>query len=630
MIDTSVESLFSEITAGEQLRDKRFCEAAKIVKQYHTLTYDGSAALDVPENHAFEYISLIVPQMIFENPVMFICNEDYDEFSDNGESRQLEKATNRVLYLRRMREKGIQAAIDQCFCWSVGRVDQQPVPGATPGEVNKDGSFDLPMMPDYQRISQNHFCMDPLAITKAQARWTSFDVVRDKKDLLDEATRFPNRGWDAAAIEKITPSVDTKLRPMQKDLRGIDRKELWFKEIWIPEEELDDSLGPQDGFHGTIRTICLTGQGGMVEIRKARPYYGPPSGPAVIFGTHLVPDELWPLSALYPVQTQVKDLNAHGLHVRDAAARHKRVGLGDALSAKDSQAIKDAKNGEFLLVAGLDKQKVLEIELGGITEAMMVYRNFARDLLDRTSGMTDAMRGNVTGDATASENIIADNAGNVRTSFVKRQFQSAMREVGEKFAWFCDHDERTEVPHANGDTYHGGHGEALANRLRKKYPGIQIPDDWGQQQRIPFESRDIRIEPGSMERVDQGQQQRNAMQAYTLALQAVPVMAQFPDALDYRGLFEDIGRAFNSPHLAKRVRPQAANENAIAMAQLEAGDGAAQPGAAPKTAPGEGGRGIGAASPERKGDLLKMQRRIGKSQSAPQVRPKVGQARMVK
>lgn len=623
----------SESAAGEQLRDKRFVEAAKIIKQYHSTTYEGLAELGDPENHAFEYISLIVPQMIFENPVVFICDEDYDEQSDDGESRALEKATNRVLYLRRMREKGIQAAIDQCFCWSVGRIDQQPVPGSTPGEVNKDGSFDLPMMPDFQRVSQIHFAVDALAVTMKQARWMSFDCVRDKQDLLSEAANFPNRGWNVEAIKLITPSVDTKLRPQQKDLRTVDRKEMWFKEFWIPEEELDESPGPQHGFHGTIRTLCLTGRGGMTEIRKARPYYGPPSGPAVVFGTHMVPDELWPLSALYPVQTQVHDLNAHGKHVRTAAARHKRIGLGDALSAKDSQSIKDASDGDFLLISGLDKQKVLEIEMGGISEAMMVYRNFARDLLDRTSGMTDAMRGNVTGDATASENIIADNAGNVRTAFVKRQFQSAMREVGEKFAWFLDHDERTEVRHANGDIYMGGHGSALADKLRKKFPGIQIPDDWGTRQQVPFESRDIRIEPGSMERVDQGQQQRNAMQAFTLALQAVPLMAQFPDALDYAGLFEDIGRAFNSPHLAKRIHAQAANANAIDMAQLAAGDGAA-PGDAP-TAPGQGGRPIGiapsqAASPERKGDLLKMQRRIVKSENAPQVRPKVGQAKMVK
>lgn len=629
MFDTSIESLFAETTAGEQLRDKRFCEAAKIIKQYHSPTYDGDGTLGDPENHAFEYISLTVAQMIFENPVVYVCDEDYDESSDGGETRALERAINRVVYLRRMRDKGIQAAIDQCICWGVGRVDQQPIQGATPGEVNKDGSFDLPMMPDYQRISQNHFSVDPLAITMKQARWMSFDMVRDKQDLLDEAKRFPDRGWKPEAIAIITPSVDTRLRPNQKKFGGIDRKEMWFKEVWIPEEELDESPGPQDGFHGTIRTICLTGQGGMSEIRRPRPYYGPPSGPAVVFGTHVVPDEVWPLSALYPVQTQVRDLNAHGRHVREAAAKNKRIGLGDALNAKDSQAIKDAADGDFLLVSGLDKQKIVEIEMGGITEAMMVYRNFARDLLDRTTGMSDAARGNVTGDATASENIIADNANGARTSVVKRQFQSGMREVVEKFGWFCDHDERTEITHSNGDVYLGGNGEALAKKLRKRFPGVEISDNWGQTQRVSFESRDIRIEPGSMERVDQGQMQRNATQAYQLIVGAVPVMAQFPDAVDWKGLFSDVGKAFNNPHMAQRVNAKAANANAVDMVQLGAGDAQAQPGQGgptltPPSSPAQ------AAGPARKGDSLKMQRRIVKAESAPQVRAKMGSARMAK
>lgn len=629
MLDTSAKNMASELLAGEDLRDKRLGEAAKIVQQYHTTTYDGSAALDVPENHAFEYISLIVPQMIFENPAWVIGEAEMDP-----ELGSLQKAMNHWSRLANLRDVGIELAIDQCVCWGVGRIDQQPQPGWVPGQVNRNSSLDVPMMPMLRRIPQNRHIMDPLALRPSLARWHAQLVIRDKQDLLDEAERFPKKGWNKKNIAKMPTGTDLrKARPNREGMHTIDRGEVCFYEVWIPEEELDESLGPQMGMHGTIRTIaCGRGDDEYAELRKPRPYYGPPGGPFVLFGTHMVPNEPWPMSSLYPIQTQVKDLNNHGVAMRDAAAKHKKLALGDALQERDAKAINNAKNGQFLLVKGLDKQKVIELGLGGIDEVMLVYRNFARDLLDRASGITDAMRGNVTGDATATENAIAESASGTRVGMVKRQYQAGMRECGDRGGWFIWNDPRTLIPTGIGQVIRGGSPSDHAELIRRQFPGIEIPDDFLNQPRIPYEAIDKQLEPMSMERLDLATQQRNALQAFQLVTQAIPVMAQFPDATDWKARFEQLGKAFNDPNLARSVFPDKAMENMLALAQL----GMAQPGMQGMSAPQQGG---GAPPPppgagRKEGQAMpgankesSMQRRVNNAGAKPKARSGTGKAR---
>jgi hypothetical protein len=624
MLDTSSKNMASELLAGEELRDKRLSESRKIVAQYHTCTYEGSPALDVPENHAFEYISLIVPQLIFENPGFLIRQEDMGP---------LEAAMNRWSKLQNLREVGIDLAVDQCFSWGVARIDQQVQAGWIPGQVNRNGSQDLPRIPVVRRVPQHRFNQDPLCLKESQARWKSQLVVRDQGDLLSEAERFPDRGWNKAAIKQMTTGTELrKARPNREGVRSVDRKEVCFYEVWIPEEELDESLGPQFGMHGTIRTIaCGRADDEFAEIRKPRPYYGPAEGPFVLFGTHVVPDEPWPLSAMYPVQTQVRDLNNHGVSIREAAARHKKIGLGDAMNPADSERIKNAKNGDFLLVNGLDKQKVVELSVGGIDEAMLVYRNFARDLLDKASAMSDALRGNVTGDATAYENAVAQGASDVRAAFVKRQYQAGMRAVGRRGGWYLFHDERSRIPLENGDVFQGGSGKDAADAIRKQYPGIEIPDDFVPVPRVPFDHLDIDLEPTAMERQDQATMQRNELQLFQIVAQTIPLMAQFPDATNWRARFERLGRAFNDPGLAKSVFPEAATEDLLAMQALgmeaEAGPQGAGAGGS-QGGQSFSGRHIGQPPKQgQKQDQLRMQRRIERSGSNPKVRPATGTAR---
>jgi hypothetical protein len=622
MLDTSPKNLTQEILAGEELRDKRLASSRAIFHQYVTNTYEGNSALDDPENHAFEYITLIVPQMIFENPVVSITSTP-----PSADAAELEYAQNYWIRKTRVRDVGIQLAIDQCISWGVARIDQRAQPQAVPGWVNANGSMDMPMMPQMVRVPQNRHAMDSICVDPKLARWHSFMVIRDKDSLIREAKDFPKRGWNLKAIEEMATGVDLrKARPNRESFRNVERNELVFYEVWIPEEELDESLGPQHGFHGTIRTIAC-GRGGekYAEIRKPRPYYGPPTGPAVVFGTHVVPDEPWPMSALYPVQTQVKDLNNHSRAIREAAARRKRLVLGDAFSANDAKRINAAKDGEFLLVKGLDKQKVAELGLGGIDEAMAVYRNMARDLLDKNSSLSDALRGAATGDATATENAIASGAADVRMAFVKRQYQAHMRDAMERAAWFLHHDDRTAIQTGAGQLYIGGSVSDAAKRLREMFPGVEIPDDYSGE-RVPFETLDVQIEPASMERFDQAQSQRNAMQFFQLVSNAIPLMAQFPDATDWRAHFDRLGKAFGEPGLSARVFPDQANENFMAVQAL----GATPVSAGQVAQPRPGGRPVGQQPADRGVSSNRLQRRVDKATDKPRARNTIGQARTSK
>ena len=70
MIDVTPEGLRSEIESAETLRDSIITNFSKQTAAYHGPAYhDASPSQEYsPENHYFEYMSLMVPRLIYDNP----------------------------------------------------------------------------------------------------------------------------------------------------------------------------------------------------------------------------------------------------------------------------------------------------------------------------------------------------------------------------------------------------------------------------------------------------------------------------------------------------------------------------------------------------------------------------------
>ena len=556
MLGTSPRELYEEIKAAERLREKHTSSMAAQLENYTGPYYkedSGSGGFSA-ENHYYEFISLVVPRLVFDNPRVRV--ETRRPGTQTVVAQAMKHGLNRWVRDVSLSSLLTDAATDMCFNFGVTLITEQENKGLRPSADAQMPS--TPMWPVATRIPQHRFFIDPAAETMIDARFVGHKWVRDKEDLLKLAREDKDAGWDADSIENMTVTSDEReLGRSEKDLP--DREEVVCYEVWVPEHELDDSMGEKQGFHGTIFTLAVAVDDEDEKaafIRAPRPYYGPRWGPYTMFGIYKVPNAIYPLAPLVAIEGQIEELNRHAESAAESADAYKKLILVDNTDPKFVQRIKDAKDNYVIPVSGLEKSRVVQAEIGGMTQQQLSYLQVARDRLDRNSGITDAQRGNVEGRGTATEVTVAAEASTVRMAFMKRQFSNSVQQLLKTVAWFLYHDDRVVMP---------------LGREAEQDMGIEDPwlvgGDHDPEGNSSFDDLELEIDPYSMERTTEGTHQRRTMDMYRLLLESAPMIPQMP-YLDWNGIFAQLGDALNMPDLGALVDVNMAMQ----MAQIE-GDG---------------------------------------------------------
>ena len=227
---------------------------------------------------------------------------------------------------------------------------------------------------------------------------------------------------------------------------------------------------------------------------------------------------------------------------------YKRLILVDSKSKKLMQDIKSQPDNYVVPVEGLDRDRVIPIELGGITNQQVQYIQMERERLDSNSGVHDAMRGNVTGDATATEVSIAEESGTVRLAYIKQQFQQSVRNMLQSVAWYLYHDERVMFPL-------GAEAGKDLGMAEPYYVGGILPEETGNS----FHDLELEIDAYSMERTSESLRQRRTMEAFQLISNVAQAMPAMP-YVRWGELLDKLGDAMNMPDLSELVDEQAMQE----------------------------------------------------------------------
>ena len=586
MLDTSPQNLYEEIRAAEALRDAHVEGMDAMLEQYVGPYFNDRGAREadsLPENHWHEYLSLVVPRVIFDNPRVRATTRTPEVDQNAFMARALAHALNRWVRDTKARNILRRMAVDMMFRWGVMLTTQEPRQGVNDLE-GRPVSW-----PQWTRIPQRHYFVDPLAMGKSELRYQGHLSVRDKATLVDLAKQDP-KTWNLEVVEGLSEGAGLDKLDRAENDEGLERNEVVARELWIPEYELEKSewkrLGlksaptAEEGFHGAVFTLSVEQSGNGEDadfLRPPRPYYGHESGPYAVFGVYDVPGSLYPLSPLVAVQGLVEQLNDIARGISGSIDRYKRFVAADTEVA---QKMKDIPHDNVMGIAGFDRARAEQYEIGGVTEQMLAGQNIYRDRLERNSGLNDAMRGNVSGEGTATENMIADEAASARMGFIKQVFSDTVSDCLEKAAWYLVMDDRFEIPLPEDEF---GPGAKFAGGLEAR-PGAEVavedPDF--------LQNTEIEIEPYSMERTSEGLQQRRAKTMLDL-LNLVPLMAQFPDGADYDAIISEVGDAVNMPDLGDRFFPEKAAANlqdAQAMLAKAGPSGGAQGGGGGRPVPG--------------------------------------------
>ena len=539
MLKTDATSLFAEIEHAEALRDAHVSAMGEQVDKFTGPHYTGGGGEYVPENHYYEYVSLMVPRLIFDNPRVRVTSRRAGTQKDVAAA--LRHGLNRWCRDSDVRKLLTLIATDCLFNFGVLLITEEI--NQTMSSHEQTEAKSKPMWPTVTRIPQKRFFVDPLATNIQEARFVGHKWVRDKEDLLSEAKNNPDAGWNAQAIELI--SEGTGLDGLDGREDAPDRGEIVAYEIWVPEIAEDSSVGVDEGFHGTIYTLAVGGDTTEDErktemIREPRAYYGPRWGPYVFFGMYPVPDSIYPLSPIIAVEGQVDDLNAHVLAASHSAENYKRLIFTDSSDPRLPQKVKES-DGYVIPVQGLNQQKMVQAEIGGMTQTQMAYIESARDRLDRNSGIQEAQRGNVEGRGTATEVQIAEQAATIRLAFQKQQFQDAVERALRTVAWYLYYDDRIAFPL----------GQEAANDLGMIDPWL-VGGSHDDESGATFDDLELEIEPYSMERTTEGTLQRQAREVLELISNIAPMIPQTP-YVNWAELLTMLGDSMNVPDLDKYI-----------------------------------------------------------------------------
>jgi hypothetical protein len=566
MMKFDLASLVREIESAESFRDTHLVEWKSLIERFHGPSYrESREQMDDPENFILEYIALLLPRIVHDNPTVRV--KSARPVSQSEAAGVLQIGINRWCKMVGVRNTLERIATDMLLAYGVALTVNEPRKGYVTSLTTD------PYLPRVYRISPDRFFVDPAATHLDEARYMGHCWITDRDDLL--ASAESDKTWDTDVIERV--AANTGVSDVRDDTdidRNIpDRKELVVYEVWVPElhdeaAELIDAVTDRAMFNGTIYTV-VKGQAesgkkaNMGMARAPRPYYGPRTGPYTVFGAYTVPDDPYPLSPIMALMPQIDDVNMHLRNMRYSASAYKRLLAVDARNAKMAQDIRDREDLYVVLADNLDPDALRTIEVGGITAQQVQYASMAQDRLDRVSGIHDAMRGNVSGNATATEVQVAESSSGLRISHLKRQFQESVNRCLRSVGWFMFYDEKVVFPVGEDGIAIMGEPEPIFSSLAMV--GV-------------FDDLDIDVEAYSMERVSEGLLQRRSVELLQVIGNISQAVVAAPH-VDWKQVLSVVGNAMNMPNLGDMIDLRAVQQMRAQAQQAAAGaqGGASKP-----------------------------------------------------
>ena len=567
MLRISDENLRSEISSAREWRDKHLRHWRGMKERFAGLGYRSDTSYDYDhdiENIIGQYVSLVLPRVAYDVPRVHVTADDPE---NNKRAQALELGMNQWCKRSAIRPVLQQLATDMCMTWGVGLVTPEPVKHLRRIDMGGAG-----LMPRIYRIAPERFFIDPAAETAREARYLGHEDKMDLDDLLVQAES--DTAFDLDIVREIKAGYDKRDEDYARASISIpDRNEVTIIEMWIPELEIE---GAKEGeHHGGLVRLIEDSESSTRLAGEPKPYYGPACGPYTVFGAYTVPSDVYPLGPMTMALPLIEETNDHAKTMSLSAAAYRRLVLVDSRGSKMAQDVASTPDMFVVPAENMDRDRVVPLEIGGVTQQQMAYQNIMAARLDRLTGMSEVIRGSISGEATATEVSTASASSSLRLGYIQRQFADQVNSLMYKAAWYIINDD-TEVPLGQQAASYG-----LPARAKGSEMGIDLAE------------MTLDVQAYSMERTSEALQQRRAVELMQIVgnvgqqVAAMPfinwdrLMAIVGDALNV----PDMGDILNAGELKKAVeqarqaqqsqmqeqQAQAASQQAAARSRMQTG-----------------------------------------------------------
>lgn len=581
MLSKDPQDWWKEISIAEQERDSHMGAIKGMVRRGHGPAFraqsDGKDDMEALENHYHMLASALLPELVIDNPRVKADSHLrmlHEEDPETGISEQeaFESACNRWTRDEFMDEVLLDFANDGIYFQGCLHVSQEElkVSAATRKQMGlKEGQ--RPMKPKMRALEPDMVFWDAGATDIRDVRFMGHKYPMDWDDLMEMAKEEgEGKGWNLDAIKDLKNEAGTKDKGSDKHPE-LDRQQVMVYEIHVPEWEVEDSPGPDKGFHGALLTLAYGGSGDgakkAVFLRDPQPFFGPEFGCYFPWGAHPVMGDTYKASPLVIIEQQAKNLNDL-VRAFSLAARKAKSGVAVTGMAGDvAEALKEfEQSGVFKVDAVEDLRSAFsEFTIGGPPDGLAEFILTERDRLERVSGLPDVRRGSTSSGASATEVALADSAASKRVDALKKAYQRAVNKAFRAVAWYMLQDERSRYV-------------LMPDTVERMTPGTEVNWWMPPTPTIPFEAWDLEIEAYSMSRENEGLHQKRLLEFMGVYLQMVPLAIQAPDAAPWGDMAEDLAKALNLPRIQVKL-----NEQGLRAANAQLAQGA-QPG-------GKGGAG---------------------------------------
>lgn len=558
-----------EIAYAEKVKTYRLRTARRQLRAYVSSHYgqhnwpvveDGDSLDDAPENAYFDTVALMTPRLAFSNPTSVVRSRRIGPTEEIATA--MTHGIRQWISCNEIDELAAEWAVDFEFAYPVCHISMAECPLQTP-----DNHQVLPRWPEVNRISPWDCFRDPSAKSPREIRYVGHRYLIDKEDLVELAedeNEEEDAGWDLEAIEAVPEGQGD-----EKDWRGTegsvpDRKQIMVKEVWVPGYEDEDHPGSGKGFHGTTFYYGYppdehpedsnTGDD-PIMIREPQPFYGPEWGPYQIGSTYYVPDEPYGVTPMVANAGAIEDMNDHANAISGSMRRYKRLVLVDDADPEVADKIEYAEHDLVIKVPGLHKAQVVNLDVGGASKEWLNYfGGVAKPRVDRQLGMSEMMRGAVSGGASATENALAEQNSETRIAWPKNRFRKFVQSFLTSVAWYFYHEEDLVVPlgpeaavELGGPpdqvpVYRGGF--AGFNEYEEDDDEESFEEEYGS-----FADLELVVEILSMEHTSESTLQRRALQTLEI-ITGVARVAPASPFIDWEKVLKIVGDGLNLPHLA--------------------------------------------------------------------------------
>lgn len=514
--DVSPDNLYREAEGAIAFRKRHTDLSQELIRAMAANRYrsDWQTDEDRHENHAFEWIVNMVPNLVYTNPAVDLKSTTLPD----DDRAVLAARAGMNSWIKAVDLAGIltEIATDLQFDFGVGLISLAPTPGpSSSAALYSDNEAGEPpsLRPMLHRLSPRRFFCDPQCTGPRQARYMGHIWIDDLERLL--AAKLPDGTpkYDREAIEAmaVDERVDDLLKETGQTVGGdrVTRRQLVGYEMFIPETGMIYTIAASGPTHsGNARVVKY--------LRKPRRYRGPQTGPYVLFGLYGVPDQIYPLPPLAVVHDLMEEINAHAGQASEDAGAAKQLIVTDG-DPKLVNTITSAANGTVIAIPQFSG-RAQAFQIGGPQKTNLDYIALLRDRLDRITGLTDSVRGSITG-ATAEEIHTTQANRNLRIRFAQSRFRSSVIECLRVVLYHLWNNPNVRFPVRSVD-------ETTGDAMVGEFQGG--PDPTSQQEQPSVDSLSIEIEPYTMEAVDQAVLQARMQRAGDLIFNVSQVMVAQP------------------------------------------------------------------------------------------------------